>query len=78
MPSLALTGFIFQTFSILQYISTTIHEVIEKKSIRKITEKVLSKHLNRVVNFACVNHEDWAVRFSVRAFINILIIMSRN
>ena len=73
MPGLALTGFILQTFSILQYISTTTHEVIENKSIRKITEKVLSKHLNKVVNFACVNHEDWAVRFSVRGYI-----MSRN
>ena len=71
VPSLALTDFIFQTFSILHYISPTIHEVTKNKNIRKITENVLPKHLNKVVNFACVNHEDWAVRFSVRACINI-------
>ena len=69
VPSLALTDFIFQTFTILHYISPTIHKVT-KKNNRKITENVLPKHLNIVVNFACVNHEDWAVRFSVRAFIN--------
>ena len=69
VPSLALTDFIFQTFTILHYISPTIHKE-KKKNNRKITENVLPKHLNIVVNFACVNHEDWAVRFSVRAFIN--------
>ena len=71
VPSLALTGFVVQTFSILHYISPTIHEVTKKKNIKKITKNVLPKHLNKVVNFASVNHEEWAVRFSVQACINI-------
>ena len=45
-------------------------EVTINKNIRKIAENVLPKHLNKVVNFACVNYEDWAVRFSLRACIN--------
>ena len=71
VPGLSLTDFTFQTFTILHYISPTIHEVTKNKSIRKIAENFLPKHLNKVVNFACVNHEDWAVVFSVQACINI-------
>ena len=73
IPSLVFTGFIFQTFSILYYISPTKQEMKKKtkKNIRKFAENVLPKHLNKVVNFACVNHEKWAVRFSVRTCINI-------
>ena len=71
MPGLSLTDFTFQTFTILHYISPTIHEVTKNKSIRKIAENFLPKHLNKVVNFACVNQEDWAVVFSVQACINI-------
>ena len=36
-----------------------------------MTENVLPKYLNKVVNFVCVNHKHWAVRFSVQACINI-------
>ena len=43
----------------------------KKQKIRKITENVPPKHLNNVVNFAYANHEEWAVRFSVWACINI-------
>ena len=75
-PSLALTDFAFQTFSILHYISSTI-QWLTKNENRKITEHVLQKHLNKVVNFACVNYEDCAVKFSVRALSMLFIIMSR-
>ena len=71
VASLALADFIFQTFSILHYISPTIYEMTKNKNTRKIAENVLPKHLNKVVNFTCVNHEDWDVTFSVRACINI-------
>ena len=68
-PSLALTDFIFQTCSILHYISSTI-QWLTKNENRKITEHVLQKHLNKVVNFTCVNYE-------VRALSMFFIIMSR-
>ena len=68
VSGLAFTDFNFQTFSISHYISPTIHEMAKNKSIRKIASNVLPKNLNKVMNFACVNHK---VRFSVRACINI-------
>ena len=51
--------------------SSAIHKVTKNKN-RKIKENILPKHLNKVVNFACMNHQDWAVRFSVRTCINIV------
>ena len=70
VPSLALTDFIFQTFSISHYISHTIHG-LTKNGNRKITENVLQKYLNKVVNFARFESEDWGIKFSERACINI-------
>ena len=40
VPSLALTDFIFQTFSILHYISPKIQEVTKNKNIRKIYQNI--------------------------------------
>ena len=50
--------------------SPAIHKVTKNKN-RKIKENILPKHLNKVVNFACVKHQDWSVRFSVKICINI-------
>ena len=57
--------------SILHFISPAIHEKTKNKNLRRIVENVLPNHLNKVVNFTRENHEEWAVRFSMWACVNI-------
>ena len=76
VPSLALTDFIFQTFSISHYISHTIHG-LTKNGNRKITENVLQKYLNKVVNFARLNPKTGELNFQRELVSIFFIIMSK-
>ena len=76
MPSLALTDFIFQTFSISHYMSNTIHG-LTKNGNRKITENVLQKYLNKVVNFARLNPKTGELNFQRELVSIFFIIMSK-
>ena len=76
VPSLALTDFIFQTFSISHYISHTIHGLTKNEN-RKITENVLQKYLNKVVNFARLNPKTGELNFQRELVSIFFIIMSK-
>ena len=76
VPSLALTDFIFQTFSISHYISHTIHGLTKNEN-RKIIENVLQKYLNKVVNFARLNPKTGELNFQRELVSIFFIIMSK-
>jgi hypothetical protein len=71
IPSQSLKDFVFQAFSILDFISTIIHDVTGSKNDRKVAEEILLQFISKTVKFTCHIHESWGVKYSLRVCINI-------
>ena len=70
-PSPSLRDFVFQSFNILDITSAMLHKETGNKCIRKVSENLLIKLQSNVINFTCMEHEDWGKKISIRATINV-------
>ena len=69
-PSIALRDFIFQIFSIIDFISSTIKTITKKAYVRSVSE---SEFLNPgySTNFTCDLHKECGEKLAARTVVNL-------
>ena len=60
-----------QTFGILDFISSTLYQITQNKSIREVAERVLTTLQKAEVGFTCESHQNWGKKFSTRIIVNV-------
>lgn len=70
-PSSALSEFVCQSFSILDFVSPSVLQFASNKNIRHVSERVLCHFISISPNFVCQEHKEWGMKRALRVVANI-------
>ena len=76
-PRITLHVFIFQNFSIIDFISPTINTITKNVYVRSVSERVLL-NLGRSTNFTSDLHKEWVEKPAARTVANIFFNNEQN
>ena len=68
-PSIGLRDFIFQIFSIIDFISPTIKTITKNIYVRSVSERALLNP-GYITNFTCDLHKEWGKKLATRTVVN--------